>query len=56
MDRSDQSPHRPSPARPQPSTVLAEPATPEACADDYDQRGGLTVGQVAATPHTHGRK
>lgn len=45
----------PAPA-PQPSTVVAEPATVQACQQDYAQRGGLPAGHVTAHPHTHGRK
>ncbi|WNI19197.1 hypothetical protein [Actinacidiphila sp. ITFR-21] len=33
---AEQTPHRP-PAPPQPSTVIQQPATPEACARDYQQ-------------------
>lgn len=54
---SRRSEHRPSPPPPQPSTVVAEPATPEAAADDYANRtGGTNPGQITATPHTHGRQ
>lgn len=45
------------PTAPQPSTVADEPATVQACADDYaDRTGGTNPGQITATPHTHGRK
>lgn len=54
---SRRSEHRPPPPAPQPSTVVAEPATPEACAAEYAQRGTTTTtGQITATPHTHGRQ
>lgn len=48
--------HRePAPA-PQPSTVVAEPATPQACAQDYGSRNTDTPQQVTAPLHTYGRK
>lgn len=34
-ESTDQPPEQPSPTQPQPSSVLAEPATVEACAQDY---------------------
>ncbi|WP_329131593.1 hypothetical protein OG552_10620 [Streptomyces sp. NBC_01476] len=40
----------------QPSTVLAEPATVQAAADDYAGRNTTTPQTITATPHTHGRK
>lgn len=57
MKRSDHPPGQPTPTAPQPSTVVAEPATVEACADDYaDRTGSTNPGQIAASPHTHGRR
>lgn len=47
------------PTQPQPNTVLAEPATPEACADDYANRTGGTPmhpSSLDAQPHTYGRR
>lgn len=51
--------HRPPPVPLAENTVLAESATTEACADDYDTRNGGAPehpSSLAATPHTHGRK
>jgi hypothetical protein len=50
--------HRPAPEPPQPSTVVAEPATVQACQADYQQRdtSGITTGHVTAQPHTLGHK
>ncbi|MFF8953865.1 hypothetical protein ACF09I_34465 [Streptomyces sp. NPDC014940] len=50
-NRTDQPPEQHSPAQPQPNQILAEPATPQACQQDYadaaDVRGrlGWTGGQ-----------
>lgn len=43
---------------PQPSTVIAEPATVQAAADDYAARNTDSApnGQFTAQPHTHGRQ
>lgn len=44
---------------PEPSTVVAEPASPQACAADYAGRSNTTAahpGSYDAQPHTHGRK
>jgi hypothetical protein len=51
--------HRPTPEPPQPSTVVAEPATAENCAADYAERNGTTAPHPSsfdAAPHTHGRR
>lgn len=40
---------------PRENTVLAQPATVEACADDYAQRVGLPQPHQSATRHTWGR-
>lgn len=51
--------HRPAPEPPQPSTVVAEPATPQACGTDYDQRAGTTAEHPSsydAQPHTGPRR
>jgi hypothetical protein len=53
-----ESQHRP-PAPPQPSTVVAEPATVEAVTEDYAGRNTDTVihpSSYDAAPHTHGRR
>lgn len=50
-----ESQHRP-PAPPQPSTVVAEPATPQACQADFASRNTDTPETITAAPHTHGRK
>lgn len=43
---------------PQPSTVVAEPATVRACRDDYASasHGNSPAGHVTAQPHTLGRR
>lgn len=43
---------------PQPNTVIAEPATVEACRADYADRnnGRNPAGHITATPHTYGRR
>lgn len=52
---SEPTQHRP-PAPPQPNTVHAEPATPEAAAADYAGRADTTTPEtISAAPHTHGR-
>lgn len=44
------------PEPPRENTVAAEPATVEACADDYAQRATThNPGQYTATRHTWGR-
>lgn len=51
--------HRPEPEPPQPSTVVADPATPEACRSDWDDRAArpnMHPSSYAADPHTFGRK
>jgi hypothetical protein len=53
--------HRPAPESPQPSTVVADPATADAARDDYDHRAGLTSAHphpssYDAQPHTSGRR
>lgn len=48
--------HRPAPEPPQPSTVVAEPATPQACTEDYESRTSIPAGHVTATFHTLGRR
>jgi hypothetical protein len=48
--------HRPAPEAPKPSTVVAEPATPEAAKDDYTHRGGVPAGHTTAQQHTFGRR
>ncbi|MEU2062884.1 hypothetical protein [Streptomyces sp. NPDC013455] len=35
MERTDQPNPQPSPAQPQPNQILAQPATVQACAEDY---------------------
>lgn len=43
--------------KPQPDTVIDEPATIEACAADYEQRStGNPNGSFTATPHTQHRR
>jgi hypothetical protein len=45
--------------KPQPSTVLAEPATPDNCAADYADRTnatGIHPSSYDAQPHTLGRR
>lgn len=49
----------PSEPTPQTSTVVAEPATPEACQADYESRSNLTdihPSSYEAKPHTYGRR
>jgi hypothetical protein len=49
--------HREPPAPPQPSTVVAQPATVEAASDDYASRRnatGIHPSSYDAAPHTHG--
>lgn len=48
--------HREPPAPPQPSTVVAQPATPQACAQDFAGRNTDTPETITAAPHTHGRR
>lgn len=45
--------------KPQPSTVLAEPATPDNCREDYEDRSnstGIHPSSWDAQPHTLGRR
>ncbi|MFJ8345072.1 hypothetical protein ACIQ9J_01585 [Streptomyces sp. NPDC094153] len=46
MDRNDQPPQPPSPQRPQPNRILNEPATVQACQQDY--AAGADVRQTMA--------
>jgi hypothetical protein len=51
--------HRETPEPPQPSTVVAEPATPDRCNADYADRSGSTAEHPSswdAQPHTSGRR
>lgn len=43
MDRTDRTTPRPSPEPPQPSRVVAEPATVEACAEDLAARPDVSA-------------
>ncbi|MGW5352187.1 hypothetical protein ACWERV_16960 [Streptomyces sp. NPDC004031] len=56
MQRTETPTPEPTPG-PQPNTVAAEPATVEACANDYQQRSNEhTGGHSSATPHTFHRR
>lgn len=55
---SETTDHRPPAPPPQPSAVVAEPATVEAAAADWDDRTDTTAphpGSYDARPHTLGR-
>lgn len=47
---------RTEPEPPRENAVAGEPATPEACARDYEQRVALPQPHQSATRHTWGRK
>ncbi|MEV4335747.1 hypothetical protein [Streptomyces sp. NPDC049590] len=41
MERTDQPDQHPTPAQPQPSQIITEPATPAACQQDYAQAADI---------------